>query len=158
MTINDKSSFTYYASRNPASGLLQIGHILEKWTDVTIFRHDIIVKIFWRCFVSLIKFSYCSKFHVNMIAGSGVMTISFSKRLTRHRKIGNTPVWVLPDIWRLEYQIPNFARKPLIKCYWMLENARITASTVSGLLRENQQRAEGGDSPPTQIRVKTLCV
>ena len=44
---------------------------------------------------------------------------------------------------------PNLARMFLIKCYWMLQNARITAIIVTELLRENQQ----GDkiTPPTQI-------
>ena len=69
--------------------------------DVTIFRHDVNVKFFWRCFVSLVKFSYWSKFHVNIITGSGIMTIFFYKGLTRNLEIGNTPVWVLPNIWRL---------------------------------------------------------
>ena len=49
----------------------------------------------------LSSFVYWSKFHVNIIAGSGVMTISFYKRLTRTPEIGNTTVWVLPNIWRL---------------------------------------------------------
>ena len=52
-------------------------------------------------FVSLVKFSYWSKFHVNIITGSGVMTISFHKGLTRNLEIGNAPVWILPNIWRL---------------------------------------------------------
>ena len=69
--------------------------------DVTIFRHDVNVKFFWRCFVSLVKFSYWSKFHVNIITGSGVMTIFFYKGLTRNPEIGNTTVWVLPNIWGL---------------------------------------------------------
>ena len=69
--------------------------------DVTIFRHDVNVKFFWRCFVSLVKFSYWSKFHVNIITGSGIMTIFFYKGLARNPEIGNTPVWVLPNIWRL---------------------------------------------------------
>ena len=69
--------------------------------DVTIFGHDVNVKFFWCCFVSLVKFSYWSKFHVNIITGSGIMTIFFYKRLTRNPEIGNTPVWVLPNIWRL---------------------------------------------------------
>ena len=56
---------------------------------------------FWRCLVSLVKFSYWSKFHVNIIAGSVVMTILFDKGLTRNPEIGNTPVWVLPNIWKL---------------------------------------------------------
>ena len=53
------------------------------------------------CFLSLVKFSNWSEFHVNIITGSGVMTISFYKGLTRNPEIGNTPVWVLPNIWRL---------------------------------------------------------
>ena len=56
---------------------------------------------FWRCFVSLVKFSYWSKFHVNIITGSGVMTISFYKGLTRNPEIGNIPVWVFSNICRL---------------------------------------------------------
>ena len=69
--------------------------------DVTIFRHDVNVKFFWRCFVSLVKFSYWSKFHVNIITGSGVMTISFYKGLIRNLEIGNALVWVLANIWKL---------------------------------------------------------
>ena len=68
--------------------------------EVTIFRHDVIVKFFWRCFVSLANFSYWSKFHANIITGSGIMTIFFYKGLTRNTEIENTPVWVLPNIWR----------------------------------------------------------
>ena len=56
---------------------------------------------FWYFFVSIVTFSYWSKFHINIITGSGVMTISFYKGLTRNPEIGNTPVWVLPNIWRL---------------------------------------------------------
>ena len=46
-------------------------------------------------------FSYQSKFHVIIITISGVMTIFFCKGLTRNPEIGNTPVWVLPNITRL---------------------------------------------------------
>ena len=69
--------------------------------DVTISWYDVIFKFFWRGFVSLIKCSYCSVFHVNIITGSGIMTIFFYKGLTRNPEIGYTPVWVLPNIWRL---------------------------------------------------------
>ena len=41
-------------------------------------------------------------FHVNIITGSGVMKIYFYKGLTRNPEIGNTSVWVFPNIWRLE--------------------------------------------------------
>ena len=56
---------------------------------------------FWRGFVFLVKFSYWSKFHANIITGCGFMTIYFYKRLIRKPEIGNTPVWVLPNIWTL---------------------------------------------------------
>ena len=69
--------------------------------DVKIFRHDVNVNYFWRCFVSLVNFNYWSKFHVNIITGSGIITIFFYKGLTRNPEIGNTPVWDMPNIWRL---------------------------------------------------------
>ena len=67
---------------------------------VTIFPHVIVI-FFWRCFVSLVKFNYWSKFYVNIITVSGIITIFFCKRLMRNPEIGNNPVWVLPNIWRL---------------------------------------------------------
>ena len=54
----------------------------------------------WRCFVFLVKFSYWSKFYVNIMTGS--MKIFFYNGLTRNPEIGNTHIWVLPNIWRLE--------------------------------------------------------
>ena len=85
----------------PKSGLLQIGQKFEKQQ----WRHNFLTwrhrQFFWRCFVSLVNFSYCSKFHVNIITGFGVMTIFFYKGLTRNLEIGNTPFWVLFNIWRL---------------------------------------------------------
>ena len=48
------------------------------------------------------------------------------------------------------------ARTPQIKCYWILQNIRVTAFTVSELLRENQQ--EGGEvtHPPPRLGLKVL--
>ena len=43
--------------------------------DVTICGHDVIVNIFWRLCVSLVNFSFWSKFHVNIVTGSGDKTI-----------------------------------------------------------------------------------
>ena len=72
--------------------------------------------------------------------GSRVMTIFFYKGLTRNLEIGNTPFWVyqISGEWG-ELGIPNLAQMFLIKCYWMMQNASVTAFTVSELLRENQQ-------------------
>ena len=86
---------------DPASGRLQIGQKSEKWQ----WRHNFPTwrqrQFFWRYVVSLVKFSYWSKFHVNIMTSSGIMTIFFYKGLTRNPEIGNTFVWVLPNIWRL---------------------------------------------------------
>ena len=67
----------------------------SKFVDMTSSSH------FWRCRISLVKLSYWSQFHVNIMTGSGVMTIFVYKGLTRNTEIGNTPFWVLPNIWRL---------------------------------------------------------
>ena len=74
---------------------------MNRKNDVTCDRHNIIVRFILASFVSVVKFSYCSKFHLNTILGSGVMTIFFYKGLTRNPEIGNRPVWVFPYIWRL---------------------------------------------------------
>ena len=98
----------------------------------------------WRCFVLCDRFSYWSKFHVNIITGSGLMTIFFYQGLTRNMEIRNTPVWVLTNNLRLgELGIPNLAQISLIKCYWMLQNDRVTAFTVSELLRETNKQGGG---------------
>ena len=56
---------------------------------------------FLTVFSFFIKFSFWFKFHVNIITGSGVTTIFFYRKLTKNPEVGNTPVWFLPDIWRL---------------------------------------------------------
>ena len=84
--------------RNPTSRLLQISHKLKNDNDVTVSSNDVIVNFFSCSFVSLVKFSYWSMFHVNIITGSSVMTIFFYKGLTRNPEIGNTLVWVFPNI------------------------------------------------------------
>ena len=48
-----------------------------------------------------VKFSYWSKFHVNLITGSRVTIIFLCKRLIRNLQIRNIHFWVLPNIWRL---------------------------------------------------------
>lgn len=55
-----------------------------------------------------------------------------------------------------QYGIPNLARTPTITCYLTLQNARVTTSTVSDLLRKNLLGGGGKITPhpPTQISVK----
>ena len=115
-----KFKFCWLRVQNPASGFLQLVVNWKNCCDVTNSWHDIIVKFFCCCFVSLVKFSYWSKFHVNIITGSGVMTIFFYMGLTKNPKIGNTPVWVLPNICRLDTKfgtnVPNKMLLNSTKC------------------------------------------
>ena len=79
------------------------------------------------------------------------MTIFIYKGLTRNSEIGDTPeINPISGDWD-EVGIPNMAPMSVIKCYWMLQNARITAFTVSELLRENQQ-----ETPLTQIKFQDI--
>ena len=119
---------------------------------------------FWRYIVCLVKFSYWSIFYVNIITGSGLRTIYFYKWLTRNLKIGNMPVWVSSNTWRLGWVRDtkfdtNVSNEILLNaakcqgysfcCFWVI-NGKPTG------------RGEGGGVklPPTQIRVKecdTYC-
>ena len=112
--------------------------------DDTMCQHEVIVNFF----DAIVNFSYWSKFHVNIIPSSGVMTISVYKRLTRNREIGKSEISpskfdpIYGDWGELE--IPNLAQLSPMKCYWILQDARVTAFTVSELLRENHQEGWGG--------------
>ena len=95
-------------------------------------KFDVIIQLFWRCFVSFVKFSYWFKFHVNIITGSGAMTIFFYKGLTRYLKIENTPSEFCPisGDWG-QVRNTKFGTNVYNKYYYMLQNARVTAFTVS---------------------------
>ena len=93
---------------NPASGLLKTGHI-GKITMTSQFADMTSLSIFWCCCVSLEKFSYWSKCHVNIIPGSRVSTTFVYKGLTKNE----IPVCIFPNIWGLE--IPKLAWMSLIK-------------------------------------------
>ena len=99
--------------------------------DVTISRHDVNVKSLWNCFVSLVKFSYWSKFHVNIITGSGIMAIFFYKGWPEIWKSEIPPSKFCPisgdwgELW-----IPNLAWMSLIECYWQREYGRKCKSII----------------------------
>ena len=123
--------------RTPTLQLLQIGHKSDKWQWRHKFQYDAIVRFLWSCRVS---FSYWSKFHVNIITSSRVMAIFLCKGLTRNWKseIPPSKFCSIYGNWG-KLEIPNLSRMSLMKCYWMLQNARFTAFTVSALLRETSR-------------------
>ena len=99
--VNENVSFKDYAFRIQLPDCSELDINQKNDNDATISRHEVIIKSFWHHFVSLVRFTYRSKFHVNIITGTGLMTIYFYKGLTRNPEIGNTLVWVLPNIWKL---------------------------------------------------------
>ena len=82
-----KCKFYRLCVHNLASKLLQVCRKLEKWQWPHNFSTWRRRQVFWRCFVSLVNFSYWPKFNANVITGSGVMTIYFYKTLTRNLEI-----------------------------------------------------------------------
>ena len=67
------------------------------------------------------------------------MTIFIFKELTRNPKIGNTPGWVFPNIWRLgQVRDTKFGKNVSNGKLLNAANARVTGCIVSELLRGNQ--------------------
>ena len=112
--------------------------------DITICCHDVIVKLFRRCFVSLVKFSYCS----------GVMKIFFYKGLTRNLEIGNTPVWVLLNIWSLG-QVRNTKFGTEVSNEMLLNAAKCQGYRFFHFWVIKGKPTKGLTPPPTQI--KLIC-
>ena len=94
--FNENVSITNHASkiRRPNFSKLVINY--ANCNDVTIYIHDF--------------FDIAMFFLSNLVAGPSFMSISlltrvmaifFSKKLTRHLKMGNTLACVLPNIWKL---------------------------------------------------------
>ena len=100
-------------------------------------------QVFWRWFISLVKFNYWPKFHVSNITGSEVMTISFIGDWPKiwKLKIPSSEFCSISGHWKMLW-IPNLAWMSRIKFYCMLQNVIVTAFTVSELLRKNQQRVK----------------
>ena len=153
--INKKLKITDHAFEIRLADCSKLAINQENNNEVIICRHDVIANFFNVFVLFLSKFSYWSKFHVNIITGSEVMTIFVYKGLSRNPEIRNTPVWVSSNIWTLgQVRDTKFGKNVSMKSYWMLQNVRYAAFTVSELLKENQRRVgEGGKNNPTQIRV-----
>ena len=92
----------------------------------------------------------------------GLWQFSFTKEWPEIRKPEIFPSKCCPISrdWE-ELGNPNLPRMFVITCYWMLQNARLTAFTVSELLRENQQEGEEGGYyplPPVRLGLKNSYI
>ena len=136
-----------------ASGLLQIGRKLKKWQ----WHHN-----FWTwCHRQMFLF-----FLSSLVTGPNFMSISslvlelwqftFVRDWPEIRKSEIPPSEFCPisGDWS-KLAIPNLARSSSIKCYWILQNSRVTAFTVSELLRENQYEGEVKLPPPPHTHTHT---
>ena len=140
-TLN--KSFTDYASGIRLSDCSKFTVNWKYGNGVTIFWHEVIVKFFWRCFVSLVRFSYLSKFMSISSVAVGLWQFPFVRDWPEIRKsvIPRLSFCPITEDWD-ELGIPPVARMSLIKCFWMLQNTRFTAFTVSELLWGNKQGGE----------------
>ena len=67
---------------------------------------------------------------------------------TRKSEIPPSDFYPIPGDWG-KLEMLHLARMSLIKTYWMLQNARVTACIIPELLRENQEEEEVKIPPPT---------
>ena len=96
-------------------------------------------------------FSYWFKFHINITTGSGIMTISFYKGLTKNLKIWNNHVWVLSNIWSLgQVRNTRFNKNVSNK---MLLNARKCQGCSLCRFLFIKRKPTGGKITPTSSRL-----
>ena len=113
--IIENVSFIIYASGIRLPDYSKLAMNWKNDNDFTTFRK--FINFFWPYSISLVKYSYWPKFHVNIM--TGVTKIFAYKGLTRNLEIINTPVWVLLSILRLgqvrdtEFG-PNVSKKMLL--------------------------------------------
>ena len=154
VTVDENVSFTDYVSGIRLPDCSKLAKNRKNNNYVTICWYDVITKIFFEIVLFFLS---------SLVTGPSFMSISslvlelwqfsFIRDWPKIRK-SEIPSFQFSPIFgdRGKLGIPNLAWIPLIKYYWMLQNARITAFTVSDLLRENQQRVK----LPTQTRIKSF--
>ena len=114
---------------------------------------------FWRCCVSLFKFSYSPKFKSVALLVLELFKLLFIKDWPEIKKLEILPPkYCSLSADRSKLGIPNLARMSLMKSYQMLQNDSVTAFNFCELFRKNQNRMGSGEGggrfSPTQIRFK----
>ena len=135
----------------PESGseLLKLARNRKNINDVTIYQQDVIVKIFNVTVFSLSILVIAPIFMSISLLVLELWQFSFIRtwRKIRKSEIPSSEFWPISED-RNQLGIPNFVRMSLLKSCWMLQNTRVTAFTVSELLRENQKRSKIFPHPP----------
>ena len=132
--------FIDYASRIWLPDCSRLAINWKHDNDVTVCGHDVIVKVFWGCFVS----------HVKLVTGLNFMSISsvvlelwqfsFLRNWPEIQKLEILPseIWSIFENWG-ELRIQNFVQMFLMKFYWMLQSVGLTTFIFSKSLRKKQQ-------------------
>ena len=129
--------------------------LLQKWQwchNLQTWHH----RQFFFIFVSLVKCSCCSKFHVNIITGSGFMTIFFMRDWLEIWRLKIPPAWVLPNIWRLG-RVRGTIFGPYVSNKRLLNAAKCQGYSFLHfwVIKGEPTGVKLSPSPfPTQIRVK----
>ena len=127
--------------KSDASGLLQIGHKQEKWQsclNLATWRHRQFFYVNMFLLPSLLT-DYLSFMSISLLLFT-LWLFSFVRDWPEIQKseIHLSEFCMISGDWG-ELWTSNLVGTSLMKRYWMLKNARITAFTVPELLRENQQ-------------------
>ena len=123
VTFNENVSFTDHTYRVRLLDCSKFTLNQKNDNSVKICWHDVIVKFFWCCHVSLVKISYWSKFMSISLLVLEIWQFPFMKDWPGIGKSVILPSTFCPlsgDWGKLG--MPNLARMSLIKCYWMLKN------------------------------------
>ena len=123
--------------RNTASWWLQIVQKLETRQR----RHSLLTWRHLQLFIDvavLLLPSYWSKFHVNIMTGSGVMTIFVYEQMTRNPEIGNALVCLLLNTWILG----------------QVNNTKVSMNFSQGKTNRDQRGVKITPHPPILIRIK----
>ena len=121
VTVDENVSFTDYVSGIRLPYCSKLAKNRKNNNYVTICWYDVITKMFFEIVLFFLS---------SLVTGPIFMSISSLV----------LELWVLPPsefcpIFRNwdELEISNLAWMSLMKCYWMLQNASVTAFTVKGL-------------------------
>ena len=122
VTFIENISFTDNAFGNRLLDCSKLAVNGKNNNDVAIYQHDVMVKFFWRYFVCLVNFSYWSKFHVNIITGSGVRVIFLWPEI-RKLEITLSEFCPISGDWG-KLGIRNLTWMLVMKGCWMLQIAK----------------------------------
>ena len=108
--------------------------------DITICWYDVIVNFFLLHVVSLVTLSCWSKIHVSIITGLEFGQFSFVRdwRNIQNSEIPPSKFCPISGDWS-ELAIPNLAQMSLMKCYWILQNARVQHLTFWVIKRKTNR-------------------